>query len=492
MADAAHATDNNAAAAELFMPQTYDAIVIGSGPNGLAAAITIAQAGRTVLVIEAEPTIGGGMRSAESTLPGFVHDVCSAIHPLGVASPFFRSLPLAEYGLEWIHPPAAVAHPLDNGAAAVLERSVEETGRTLGPDADAYRRLMGPLVADADALFAEALGPLRLPRHPIVMARFGLRAMRSACGLADAWFQGPQARALFAGIAGHSILPLEQKLTAAVGLMLGIAGHAVGWPLPRGGAQRIADALAAKLRALGGEVAVNWRVSSLSELPPARAYLFDTVPRHMARICGERLPNGFRAKLDRFRHGPGIFKVDWALAGPIPWRAVECARAATVHVGGTLEEIAAGESAVWRGEHLDKPFVLLAQQSLFDPTRAPAGKHTGWAYCHVPTGSTVNMTDAIERQIERFAPGFRDLILTRAVSTPADIERRNANYIGGDITGGVMDFAQLFTRPTARIVPYSTPAKDIFLCSASTPPGCGVHGMCGVFAARAALKRALN
>jgi phytoene dehydrogenase-like protein len=444
-----------------------------------------------VLVVEAEPTFGGGARSAALTLPGFIHDTCSAIHPMAIASPFFRSVPLEQYGLEWIHPPAPLAHPLDDGSAAMLERSVEETSRTLGPDADAYRRFMGAFVAKSEALFGDALGPLRIPRHPILLARFGLRAIRSAKGLADGWFHSSPARALFAGIAGHSVLPLEQRLSAAVGLMLGIAGHAVGWPLPRGGSQAITEALIAYLKALGGEVVANWRVESLAELPPARAYLFDTAPRNMARICGDKLPERFRQKLERFRHGPGVFKLDWALSGPIPWRAKSCLRAATVHVGGTLEEIAASESAVWRGEHPERPFVLVAQQSLFDATRAPAGKQTGWAYCHVPNGSGVDMSDAIERQIERFAPGFRDLILARSTLSPAAVEQRNANYIGGDISGGVMDVWQLFTRPTVRMTPYSTPAKDIFICSSSTPPGGGVHGMCGYFAAKAALRSCL-
>jgi phytoene dehydrogenase-like protein len=471
--------------------RSYDAVVIGSGPNGLAAAITIARHQRSVLVLEAEATLGGGARSMALTLPGYVHDLCSAIHPLGVASPFFRSVDLARHGLEWVHPPAPLAHPLDDGTVAVLERSLEETGRTLGPDADAYRRLMGPFVQSADALFQETLGPLRPPRHPILMMRFGLRGMRSAVGLLRSWFTGPHARAMFAGLAAHSILPLEQKFTAAVGIMLGVAGHAIGWPLPRGGTQRITEALVAELRALGGEVVPGRRVQSLAELPPARAYLFDTVPRHLARICGDHLPASFRRKLERFRHGPGVFKLDWALDGPIPWRAEGCRRAATVHLGGTWEEIAAGEAAVWRGEHPERPFVLVAQQSLFDPTRAPEGKHTGWAYCHVPAGSTVDQTEAIERQVERFAPGFRDRILARSKLAPADFERHNANYVGGDITGGVMDVWQLFTRPTMRVVPYSTPAKEIFLCSSSTPPGGGVHGMCGYFAAQAALRTVL-
>jgi phytoene dehydrogenase-like protein len=472
--------------------RSYDAIVIGSGPNGLAAAITIAREKRTVLVIEAESTIGGGARSAELTLPGFTHDICSAIHPMAVASPFFRSIPLVENGVEWIHPPAPLAHPLDDGSAAIMERSLEETGRTLGQDADAYHRLMEPFVKAYEALFAETLGPLRFPRHPLLLARFGLRAIRSAQGLADDWFHGTQARALFAGIAGHSILPLDQRLSAAIGIMLGVAGHAVGWPLPRGGSQSISDAMSRYLRSLGGELVANWRVQSLSELPPARAYFFDTAPRNMARICEDHLPAGFRRKLERFRYGPGVFKLDWALSGPIPWRAQACARAATVHLGGTFEEIAAAEKAVWQGEHPYRPFVLMAQQSLFDSSRAPSGKQTGWAYCHVPSGSAVDMTDAIEKQVERFAPGFRALILARSVRTPAVFEQHNANFIGGDISGGVMDAWQLFTRPTARLVPYSTPAKDIYICSASTPPGGGVHGMCGFFAAKAALRSALK
>ena len=471
--------------------RSYDAVVIGSGPNGLAAAITIARKQRSVLVIEAEQTLGGGTRSAELTLPGFIHDVCSAIHPLAIASPFFRTVPLAEHGLEFIHSPAALAHPLDDGTAAVLDRSLEITGHSLGPDGVAYRRLMQPLVANAAALFFETLGPFRPPRHPILMARFGLRALRSACGLARAWFEGPHARALFAGMAAHSILPLETKLTAAVGLMLGTAGHAVGWPVLKGGSQRITEAMTSYLRSLGGELVTGWRVQNFAELPPARAYLFDTAPRHLSRICAEQLPGAFRQKLERFRHGPGAFKLDWALDGPIPWRAEACRQAATVHLGGTLDEIAAGESAVWRGEHPERPYVLVAQQSLFDPTRAPDDKQTGWAYCHVPIGSTVDMTETIERQIERFAPGFRDRILARSKLTPANFEQHNANYVGGDISGGVMDASQLFTRPTARIVPYSTPARHIFLCSSSTPPGGGVHGMCGFFAAQAALRGVL-
>jgi phytoene dehydrogenase-like protein len=471
--------------------KAYDAVVIGSGPNGLAAAITIAQHQRSVLVLEAEPTLGGGTRSAELTLPGFVHDICSAIHPLALASPFFRAVNLAEHGVEWIYPPAALAHPLDDGTAAVMERSLEATASTLGCDAAAYRRLLAPLVPHGLALFEDALAPLRLPRHPLLMARFGLHGMWPARTLASAWFRGPHARGMFAGNAAHSFLPLEYIFTAAVGLMFLVSGHAVGWPLPRGGSQKITDALVRYLRSLGGEVMTDCRVHTLAELPKARAYLFDIAPRHLARICSERLPSRFCRQLERFRHGPAAFKLDWALDGPIPWRADGCHRAATVHVGGTLEEIAARERARWNGTHSDRPFVLVAQQSLFDATRAPPGKHTGWAYCHVPAGSTEDRTLAIEQQVERFAPGFRDRILARSVLTPATFEQHNANYVRGDITGGVMDVWQLFTRPTLRWVPYSTPAKDIFLCSSSTPPGPGVHGMCGYFAALAALRTVL-
>jgi phytoene dehydrogenase-like protein len=472
--------------------KSYDAVLIGSGPNGLAAAVTIARAQRSVLVLEAAPVIGGGAKSAELTLPGYIHDVCSAIHPMAVASKFFREAPLAGHGLEWIHPPLPLAHPLDDGTAAVLARSIDETGESLGTDAVAYKRRLSALVAGADGLFADALGPLSIPRHPVTMMRFGLHAIRSASGLAKGWFRGPHAQALFAGLAGHSILPLEKGLSAAVTLMLGIAGHAVGWPMPRGGSQSISNALASYLRSLGGEVRTDSRVESFDQLPPARAYLFDTAPRNLGRICADLLPAGFRRQLDRFRHGPGVFKLDWALSQPIPWKAAACRRAGTIHLGGTLEEIATSERQVWQGEHPREPYVLAAQPSLFDPTRAPEGKHVGWAYCHVPSGSTVDMTAAIEQQMERFAPGFGDCILARSRMNTAAFEAGNANCLGGDIGGGVLDLWQLFTRPTARLVPYSTPVKSIFICSASTPPGGGVHGMCGYFAAQAALRTVLK
>jgi phytoene dehydrogenase-like protein len=473
----------------MLAQHTYDAVVIGSGPNGLAAAITLAQADRSVLVLEAGATIGGGVRSAELTLPGFLHDTCSAIHPLAASSSFFRALPLHKYGLQWIHPPAPLAHPLDDGMVAVLERSVEVTGETLGPDAAAYRKLMIPFVKDWERLAVDMLGPLSIPpHHPLVLARFGLRAVRSARGLAESLFDGERARALFAGMAGHSMLPLERSPTAAFGLVLGIAGHSVGWPIPRGGSQRIADALASYLRSLGGEIMTGWRVESLDELPSSRLILADVTPRQLLGIVGHRLPAGYRRKLQGYRYGPGVFKLDLALDGPIPWKAESCARASTVHVGGTFEEIAAAERAVWQGKHPAKPFVLLAQQSLFDPNRSPQGKHTVWAYCHVPSGSTVDMAQRIEAQIERFAPGFRDRILARSTMSAVDMERYNPNYVGGDINGGIQDLRQVFTRPVPRLVPYSTPVKGLYLCSSSTPPGGGVHGMCGFYAARAALR----
>jgi phytoene dehydrogenase-like protein len=466
----------------------YDAIVIGSGPNGLSAAVTLAKEGKSVLVVEAGATLGGGARSAELTLPGFVHDICSAIHPMGAASPFFRALPLAEHGLEWIEPPAPLAHPFDDGTAAILERSFEDTGKTLGGDATAWSRLMKPLADHAATLFEEALAPLGLPRHPLLMARLGMRAVWPATWLARYCFRERNARALFSGIAAHSILPLERPLTSAIGVMLGVAGHAVGWPFARSGSQRITDALASYLHSLGGETITGWRVGSTEELPVARVLLFDTVPREMLKICGHKLPSRYRRSLERFRHGPASFKVDWALDGPIPWKAAACSRAATVHLGATMEEIADAERVIWQGICPEKPFVLIAQHTLFDPTRAPAGKHTGWGYCHVPAGSTVDMTERIEEQVERFAPGFRQRILARHVITPADFERYNPSYLGGDITGGVVDLWQTFTRPAVRVVPYSTPVQGIYICSSSTPPGPGVHGMCGYFGARAALR----
>lgn len=466
----------------------YDAVVVGAGPNGLAAAITLARAGCTVLLLEGQASIGGGARSAELTLPGFVHDVCSAIHPLAVGSPFFRNLPLADYGLTWVHPPSPLAHPLDDGSAAVLERSVTATGHSLGCDAQSYRQLVVPLVLAWDKILADTLGPLRLPRHPIALARFAPLGLQPASFLAQRHFRGQHARALFAGLAAHAILPLEHLATAAVGLVLGAAGHAVGWPLPRGGAQQLVAAMGRYFQALGGTIVTSHPVATLDRLPAARAVLLDVTPRQLLSIAGDRLPAGYRRALQRYRYGPGVFKIDYALDGPVPWRAVECQRAGTVHIGGTLEEIAAAERATWQGVHPECPFVLVAQQSCFDPTRAPAGKHTLWAYCHVPHGSTMDMSSRIEAQIERFAPGFRERILARHVMSPAALEQYNPNYIGGDIIGGVQDLRQLFTRPTISLNPYATPVPGLYLCSSSTPPGGGVHGMCGYFAAQAALR----
>ncbi|MDQ3966363.1 MAG: NAD(P)/FAD-dependent oxidoreductase [Actinomycetota bacterium] len=470
----------------------YDAVVVGSGPNGLAAAVELARNGCSVAVLEAEDTVGGGTRSAELTLPGYVHDVCSAIHPLGYASPFFSTLPLEEHGLKWVHPLAPLAHPFDDGTAAILERSVEETGKTLDPDADAYRKLMEPIARDWNRLVGSLLGPPRPPRHPFALARFGMRAVRSARGLAENLFEGEKARGLFAGNAAHSALPMEQAPSAAFGLVLGGLGHAVGWPLPKGGSQKIGDALVSYLLSLGGEVYTGVRVGSVEEVPRTRSVLFDVSPRQLLKIAGEHFTDRYRRALERYRYGPGVFKVDFALDGPIPWRAEECRQAATVHLGATLDEISFGEAAAWRGEHPEKPFVLLAQQSLFDETRAPEGKHTVWTYCHLPNGSTFDMTERIEAQIERFAPGFKGRILARSTMSPADFERTNANLVGGDIYGGIQDFRQLFARPAVRLTPYSTPAKGLYICSSSTPPGGGVHGMCGYFAARAALAATLR
>src|ERR671916_3414039 len=461
---------------------TYDAVVVGAGPNGLAAAVELARRGRSVAVLEAGERVGGGTRSDEATLPGFVHDLGSAIHPLGYASPFFGSLPLEEHGLEWIHPPAPLAHPLDDGTAVVLGRSTEETGATLGRDAGAYRKLMDPLTEDAGRIQATLSGSRSLPRHPLALAAAGLRSLGSARGFAEDVFEDERARALFAGNAAHSFLALEKRPSALFGLVLGTLGHAFGWPLPKGGSQSIADALASYLLSLGGEVYTGVRVRSVDEVPETRTVLFDVTPRQLLDIAGEHLTEGYRGALKRYRYGPGVFKLDLALDGPIPCAAGQCLRAGTVHLGGTLEEISAGEAAVSRGEHPERPFVLLAQQSLFDPTRAPEGKHTVWAYCHVPNGSEVDMSGRIEAQIERFAPGFKDSILAKSAMDCTDLERTDANLVGGDITGGAMDLRGLLARPALRISPYSTPAKGLYLCSSSTPPGAGVHGMCGYFA----------
>ena len=465
----------------------YDAVVVGAGPNGLAAAITLQRAGLSVLIIEAKNTVGGGMRTQALTLPGFLHDVCSAIHPMAAASPFLQQLPLDRFGLEYIHPPLCAAHPFDNGDAAMLDRSLENTAAALGADADAYRALFDPLIRRWPLLAHDALGPLRFPRHPLYMAQFGLKAMSPALTLANR-FLTAKARGLWGGMAAHSVVPLNYISTSAIGLVLTTAGHTTGWPLPRGGSVRLAEAMADYFETIGGKIETGMPVSTLSQLPSARALLFDLTPRQLLSIAGHKFSETYRRQLERYRYGPGVFKVDWALDGPVPFINEDCRRAGTVHLGGTLEEIAFSESEVWKGRHVDKPFVLLAQQSLFDPTRAPLGKHTAYAYCHVPNGSTLNRTAVIEQQVERFAPGFRDRILARHVMDTAALESYNANYIGGDINGGAIDFRQLFTRPVLRASPYRTSARGMYLCSASTPPGGGVHGLCGYYAARRAIR----
>lgn len=475
------------------MRDRYDAVIVGSGPNGLSAAIHLARNGRSVAVFEAKEQVGGGMRTAELTLPGFHHDVCSAVHPLGVASPFFQSLPLYDHGLEWLQPEVALAHPQDDGTAASLYQSIAKTAASLGPDGERYTELMAPLARRWDEILPGTLGPvLRWPSHPIAMARFGLGAARSATGFARRAFVDDRARALFAGMAAHAIVPLERPLTAAFGLVLGVTAHTDGWPIARGGSMAIADALAAHLRVLGGDIVTGQRVGSLDELPSAKAYLLDLTPRQVVRIAGKRLPDGFRRRMMRFRYGSGAFKVDYALSGPVPWKAEACARAGTVHLGGTMAEIAASERAVASGRHPARPFVLVVQQSVVDATRAPAGQHTLWAYCHVPHGSTMDMTDRVEEQIERFAPGFRKLVLARRATPPAALQEYNENYIGGDINGGSAAGWQLFFRPRFALDPYRTPAKGIYICSSSTPPGGGVHGMCGYWAAKSALEHDLR
>jgi phytoene dehydrogenase-like protein len=467
----------------------YDAVVVGSGPNGLTAAIELARHGCAVLVLEARDEIGGGTRTAELTLPGYRHDVCSGCHPLGILSPAFRRYPLEEHGLRWIRGSASVAHPLDGEPAVLLYRSLDDTARELGVDGHAYTRLFAPSLRAPHALLEDLLGPLRLPRHPLAMARFGLPGLLPATTALRARFSGERARALLAGCAAHSILPLERPLTAAVAMIFALTGHVEDWPVAAGGSQAIAAALASYLRQLGGQIETGRTIRTLADVPPARVVLFDTSPAQVADLGEAVLPAGYVRRLRRYRYGPGVFKLDWALDGPIPWRDERCLGAATVHVGGRLDEIAAAEAAVWRGEHPERPFVMVVQQSQLDPSRAPHGKHTGYAYCHVPAGSPVDCTAAIEGQLERFAPGFQGRILARHTMFPADLARDNPNYVGGAITGGVADLFQFFTRPVARFDPYSTPDPRLFLCSASTPPGAGVHGMCGYFAARSALRR---
>jgi phytoene dehydrogenase-like protein len=473
----------------MTMSYACDAVVVGSGPNGLAAAITLARGGCSVLVCEANTTIGGGARSAELTLSGFVHDVCSAVHPLAAGSPFFKTLPLERFGLEWIQPDIPLAHPLDDGTAACLYRDVDFTAEQLPGDSRAYRRLMKPLACNWEKLANEFLQPmLHLPRHPLALARFGIPALWPASSLAKILFKHDPARALFGGIAAHSFLPLEAIASSAFGLVLGMAGHAVGWPIPRGGSQAIANALANCLRELGGTIETNRRVENLSDLPKSRVILLDVSVWQFLRTADQRMPAAYRRRLESFRHGPGIFKIDYALSEPIPWKAEACRRSGTVHLGGTMDEIAASERDVARGTIPERPFTLVAQQSLFDETRAPRGRHTLWAYCHVPFDCKIDMSDRIESQIERFAPGFRDCVLARHKMSSADLEKSNANLAGGDINGGAANLLQLIARPIFSPTPYRTPLRGVYLCSASTPPAGGVHGMCGYHAARLALR----
>ncbi|HEU4673797.1 MAG TPA: NAD(P)/FAD-dependent oxidoreductase [Candidatus Limnocylindrales bacterium] len=464
-----------------------DAVVVGAGPNGLAAAITLARAGRSVEVLEAASEPGGGSRSAELTLPGFLHDVCSSVQPLGIASPFFRGLDLADRGLDWVHPDAPLAHPLDDGRVAFLERSVERTAAGLGRDRRRWRLLFGPVVDDVERLLPAILGPVvRVPRHPIALARFGLPALLPASTLAGRWFRDDPARALFAGIAAHSMVALGRPLSASFALVLGMLGQSVGWPLARGGSGQLTKALVAELEAHGGRVRIDARVGSEAELPPATATVLDVTPRQALAIAGGRMSRRERFAARRFRYGPGVFKVDWALDGPIPWRSPEVARAGTVHLGGRLDELVESEAAVAAGRAPERPFVLLVQPTLFDPSRAPEGRHIGWAYCHVPGGSSVDMTDRIEAQVERFAPGFRDRILARHTVGPAQLEAYDENYVGGDINGGIADVRQLILRPWPALDPYRI-GDRLWLCSSSTPPGGGVHGMSGWHAAQSVL-----
>src|SRR5436190_3493841 len=465
----------------------YDAVIVGSGPNGLAAAILMQQHGLSVLLIEGKDTTGGGMRTAELTLPGFKHDICSAIHPMAAASPFFKTMPLKKFGLEFIAPPVAVAHPFDDGTAAVLTQSIKETAQLLGSDEQAYLKIIGPILKNWPIIEKDVLAPLHFPKHPYAFAGFGLKALLSANSMSKR-FETKEAKGLWAGLAAHSILPLTHLTTAAIGLVLAIAAHSVSWPMPQGGSQSIADALSNYFTSLGGKIETGFYVKSLQQLPSSHAVLFDVDPKQLLQIGGNSFSSIYQWQLKRYRYGMGVFKIDWALDGSIPFKAEQCRQAGTVHIGNTLEEIKAGEQETWNGRHFEKPFVLLAQQSLFDATRAPVGKHTAWAYCHVPSGSEKDMTEIIEKQVERFAPGFRERIIGRHTMNTKQLETYNANYAGGDIIGGAADITQLFTRPALRFSPYRSSAKGIYICSAFTPPGGGVHGMCGFHAAQRVLK----
>jgi phytoene dehydrogenase-like protein len=467
----------------------YDAAVIGSGPNGLAAAITLAGRGLKVVVVEAASTAGGAARTEELTLSGFRHDIGSAVFPMAAASPFFSSLPLSRFGLEWIKPPVQMAHPFDDGRAALLKTSVTDSSLTLEGDEKAYAKLIQPMVDRFNGLRDYLLGARRFPQNPFPLTHFGLKALSSAEYLSMSHFKAASARGFFAGAAAHSILPLNKTPSAAFGLVLCTTGHAVGWPIPVGGAGSISLSLSRHFASLGGTLVTGHKVNSFTDLPDATALFFDTAPGHLLRIYGERLPTGYKRSLRNYRYGPGVFKLDWALSGPIPWKAEGCNQAGAVHIGGTFAEIAEAEFSAWHGRIHSRPFVILAQPSLFDSSRAPSGRHTAWAYCHVPNGCSYDMTEAIESQIERFAPGFKSLILQRHASAPADLEAGNPNLVGGDIVGGAQTLKQILCRPACSLTPYTTPLRNVYLCSASTPPGAGVHGMCGSHAASVHLKR---
>ncbi|MET0341863.1 MAG: NAD(P)/FAD-dependent oxidoreductase [Polyangiales bacterium] len=466
----------------------YDAVVVGAGPNGLAAATRLAERGFSTLLVEAREKVGGGLSSDALTLPGFVHDRCAAIHTMGVISPYFTKLPLAEHGLRWAFPEASVAHPLDDRPAAMLEHSLEATAAGLGADARRYTRLLKPFLRAPEGLLADLMAPLGIPKHPFAMARFGFYALRPATWLAR-MFRTVEARALLGGCAGHSILPFSNFGTGAFGLIFLLTGHMERWPAVEGGSEQLARALASYFVSKGGTIQTGLPVRSLADLPPSRVVLFDLSPKAISEIAGDALPARYRQRLGRYVYGPGLFKIDYALSGPIPWKDPSCARASTLHLGGTFEEIAASEAAVWRGEVPERPYLIVCQQSHFDASRAPAGQHTGYAYMHVPPGCDVDATAQLEAQIERFAPGFRDVVLARHVMKPRDFEAHNASYVGGAVTGGAALLSQLFTRPVARLDPYSTPNPKLFMCSHATPPGGGVHGMCGFHAAESAIRR---
>jgi phytoene dehydrogenase-like protein len=470
---------------------TYDAVVVGSGPNGLAAAIALQQAGLSVLLVEGKDTIGGGLRTAEITIPGFKHDICSAVHPMALASPFFSTLPLKQYGLEYIHPIIPAAHPLDNGTAAALYRSVSETAEDLGVDHQAYQDLIGPVVKNFDKLIGNLLSPLTFPKHPILLAQFGLNALQSAAMIAKR-FSTEKAKGLWGGMSAHSILPLNTLSTAAIGIVLSAVGHVHGWPIPKGGSQSIASALESYFISIGGQVQTGFMVKNIKELPSAKIVILDLTPKQLLEIASDELSGLYKWQLRNYRYGMGVFKMDWAISEPIPFTALQARQAGTVHIGNSFQEIAEGEKQSSNGMKAKKPFVLLAQPSISDPTRAPEGKHTAWAYCHVPSGSVTDMTAIIENQVERFAPGFKDTILAKQSMNTVEVQAYNPNYIGGDINGGVMDLSQLYTRPVLRLSPYRTSKKGLYICSSSTPPGGGVHGMCGYHAARQALSDVFN